>query len=69
MPSSRFGRQTTRPGLFSLDALREASGTSHYQGDDALWAKVVVENTGSGAGGGRGGFGGFGGGTGVQVSR
>src|SRR5690606_38418389 len=25
----------------SLDALREASGTSYYQGTDALWVKVV----------------------------
>jgi cell migration-inducing and hyaluronan-binding protein len=59
----------------SLEALRAASDTSYYQGDDALWVKVVAESTGGGGGGGgggrggRGGFGGFGGGTSLQVSR
>jgi cell migration-inducing and hyaluronan-binding protein len=60
----------------SLAALRAASNTSYYVDDDALWVKLVVENTGGGAagaggrgGGGRGGFGGFGGGTSVTVNR
>jgi cell migration-inducing and hyaluronan-binding protein len=61
----------------SLAALRDASDTSYFVDDDALWVKLVVENTagaGAGAGGGggrggRGGFGGFGGGTSVTVSR
>ena len=42
----------------SLDALRTASATSYYKGQDALWVKVV-----STTGGGRGGGGS------VQVSR
>jgi cell migration-inducing and hyaluronan-binding protein len=47
----------------SLDALRAASDTSYFRGDDALWVKVV-----SAGGGGRGG--GFGGGgTSINVSR
>ena len=51
----------------SLDALRAASETSYFKGDDALWVKVVA--AGAPAGGGvRGGFGG-GGGSSVQVSR
>jgi cell migration-inducing and hyaluronan-binding protein len=60
----------------SLAALRDASDTSYYVDDDALWVKLVVEDTGGGAagaggrgGGGRGGFGGFGGGTSVTVNR
>ena len=31
----------------SLDALRKASATSYYKGEDALWVKVV--STGEGA--------------------
>jgi cell migration-inducing and hyaluronan-binding protein len=49
----------------SLDALRKASATSYYRGDDALWVKLVVANTGAGARGG----GGPGGGTSIEVSR
>lgn len=48
----------------SLDALRQASVTSYYKGNDALWVKLVS----TGGGGGRGGFGG-GGGTSIEVSR
>jgi cell migration-inducing and hyaluronan-binding protein len=47
----------------SLDALRKASTTSYYKGNDALWVKVV--STGKGArlaGPGAGG-------TSIQVSR
>jgi cell migration-inducing and hyaluronan-binding protein len=48
----------------SLDALRSASATSYYKGENALWVKVV--STGGPAG--RGGRGGGGGGT-LQVSK
>jgi cell migration-inducing and hyaluronan-binding protein len=51
----------------SLDALRDASETSYYVDDDALWVKVVVVDNPAGGGRGRGNFGG--GGTSVQVSR
>jgi hypothetical protein len=47
----------------SLDALRQASATSYYKGNDSLWVKVVSNGEGariSGPGGG---------GTSVQVSR
>ena len=45
----------------SLDALRQATATSYYKGQDALWVKVVsTGDTGTGAPGG---------GTSVQVSR
>ena len=45
----------------SLDALRQASATSYYKGQDALWVKVVSSgDSGTGAPGG---------GTSVQVSR
>jgi cell migration-inducing and hyaluronan-binding protein len=47
----------------SLDALRNASATSYYKGQDSLWVKVVSNGEGariSGPGGG---------GTSVQVSR
>ncbi len=45
----------------SLDALRKASDTSYFKGDDALWVKVVsTGDSGTGAPGG---------GTSVQVSR
>jgi cell migration-inducing and hyaluronan-binding protein len=49
----------------SLDALRAASDTSYFRGEDALWVKVV--SNGEGARGPRGG--GPGGGTTVQVNR
>jgi cell migration-inducing and hyaluronan-binding protein len=45
----------------SLDALRQASETSYYKGQDSLWVKVV--SSGDPGGGGPGG------GTSVQVSR
>jgi hypothetical protein len=45
----------------SLDALRTASVTSYYKGDNALWLKVV--SAGAPAGGGRGG------GPAIQVSK
>jgi cell migration-inducing and hyaluronan-binding protein len=45
----------------SLDALRKASATSYYKGQDSLWVKVV--SNGDPGGGGPGG------GTSVQVSR
>jgi cell migration-inducing and hyaluronan-binding protein len=51
----------------SLDALRDASETSYYVDDDALWVKVVVADNPAGGGRGRGNFGG--GGTSIQVSR
>ena len=45
----------------SLDALRQASATSYYKGQDSLWVKVVSSgDPGNGAPGG---------GTSVQVSR
>jgi cell migration-inducing and hyaluronan-binding protein len=45
----------------SLDALRQASATSYYKGQDSLWVKVVSSgDAGNGAPGG---------GTSVQVSR
>jgi cell migration-inducing and hyaluronan-binding protein len=44
-----------------LDALRKASATSYYKGEDALWVKVV--SNGDPGGGGPGG------GTSLQVSR
>ena len=45
----------------SLDALRQASATSYYKGQDSLWVKVVSSgDAGNGAPGG---------GTVVQVSR
>ena len=48
----------------SLDALRNATATSYYKGENALWVKVV--STGGPAG--RGGRGGGGGGI-IQVSK
>jgi hypothetical protein len=39
----------------SLDALRSASTTSYFKSDDALWVKLVVENTGAAAPAGPGG--------------
>ena len=45
----------------SLDALRKASATSYYKGQDSLWVKVVSSgDAGNGAPGG---------GTSLQVSR
>ncbi len=60
------GFTTAAPGTAqnSLDALRSATSTSYYKGENALWVKVV--STGGPAG--RGGRGGGGGGT-VQVSK
>jgi hypothetical protein len=49
----------------SLDALRKASATSYFKGQDALWVKVV--SNGNGARGPIGG--GPGAGTSLQVSR
>ena len=49
----------------SLDALRKASETSYFKGEDALWVKVV--SNGNGARGPRGD--GPAGGTSVPVSR
>ncbi len=46
----------------SLDALRSANATSYYRGDDALWVKLVVEDSQAGGGG-------PGGGTNIVVSR
>jgi cell migration-inducing and hyaluronan-binding protein len=45
----------------SMDALRSASATSYYKGDNALWLKVV--STGGGGRGARGAGGG------IQVTR
>ena len=45
----------------SLDALRQASDTSYYKGQDSLWVKLV--SSGDPGGGGPGG------GTSLQVSR
>jgi cell migration-inducing and hyaluronan-binding protein len=45
----------------SLDALRTASATSYYKGEDSLWVKVVST--------GDAGRGAPGGGAGLQVSR
>jgi hypothetical protein len=60
-----FTTATTGTALDSLDALRNASSTSYYRGEGALWVKLV--STGAGrAGGGRGGLGG---GTSIQVNR
>jgi cell migration-inducing and hyaluronan-binding protein len=57
----------------SLAALRDASETSYYRDDEALWVKLVVPDAGGAAGrggqGGRGAFGAPGGGTSVSVSR
>jgi cell migration-inducing and hyaluronan-binding protein len=45
----------------SLDALRQASATSYYKGQDSIWVKLVSSgDAGNGAPGG---------GTSVQVSR
>jgi cell migration-inducing and hyaluronan-binding protein len=59
-----FTTAATGTAQNSLDALRSATSTSYYKGDNALWVKVVS------VGGpvGRGGRGGGGGGT-VQVSK
>lgn len=62
-----FATASTGTEQRSLDALRNASDTSYYSGDDTLWVKLVVAN--SGGGGGDGDFPGFGGGTGIQVSK
>jgi cell migration-inducing and hyaluronan-binding protein len=57
----------------SLAALRDASETSYYRDDEALWVKLVVPDAGGAAGrggqGGRGAFGAPGSGTSVSVSR
>jgi hypothetical protein len=59
-----FTTTATGTAQSSLDALRSATSTSYYKGENALWVKVV--STGGPAG--RGGRGGGGGGT-VQVSK
>jgi cell migration-inducing and hyaluronan-binding protein len=59
-----FTTAATGTAQNSLDALRSATSTSYYKGENALWVKVV--STGGPAG--RGGRGGGGGGT-VQVSK
>ena len=59
-----FTTAATGTAQSSLDALRSATSTSYYKGENALWVKVV--STGGPAG--RGGRGGGGGGT-VQVSK
>jgi len=59
-----FTTASTGTAQNSLDALRSATTTSYYKGDNALWVKVV--STGGPAG--RGGRGGGGGGT-LQVSK
>ena len=47
----------------SLDALRQATATSYYKGQDALWVKVVSNGEGARLAGPSAG------GTSVQVSR
>jgi len=59
-----FTTAATGTAQSSLDALRSATSTSYYKGENELWVKVV--STGGPAG--RGGRGGGGGGT-VQVSK
>jgi cell migration-inducing and hyaluronan-binding protein len=59
-----FTTAATGTAQNSLDALRSATSTSYYKGENALWVKIV--STGGPAG--RGGRGGGGGGT-VQVSK
>jgi cell migration-inducing and hyaluronan-binding protein len=49
----------------SLDALRNASDTSYYKGNDALWVKLVSDGDVLGTGPGNG----PGGGASLQVSR
>ena len=51
--------------LYSLDALRRASDTSYFKGQDALWVKVVSNGESARGVSGRG----AGGGTSIQVSR
>jgi hypothetical protein len=56
----------------SLAALRDASETSYYRDDEALWVKLVVADAGGAAvsgGPGPGGRGGPGSGTSIEVSR
>ena len=36
-----FSTANAGTAVDSLDALRKASGTSYYKGDDALWVKLV----------------------------
>jgi cell migration-inducing and hyaluronan-binding protein len=59
-----FTTAATGTAQSSLDALRSATSTSYYKGENALWVKVVSV----GGPAGRGGRGGGGGGT-VQVSK
>ena len=49
-----FTTAATGTAQDSLDALRNATSTSYYKGEGALWVKVVS----TGGGGGRGGRGG-----------
>ena len=51
--------------LSSLDALREASNTSYFQDEDALWVKVVSNGESARGVSGRGAAGG----TSIQVSQ
>ena len=53
----------------SLDALRKASTTSYFKGQDALWVKVVAAAAAGGRGGGIGAMGYAGVGGNIQVSR
>jgi cell migration-inducing and hyaluronan-binding protein len=62
-----FTTAATGTAQNSLDALRSATSTSYYKGENALWVKVVSAGGPAGRGG-RGGGGGGGGGT-VQVSK
>jgi cell migration-inducing and hyaluronan-binding protein len=50
-----FATASTGTAQSSLDALRSASDTSYYRGDDALWVKLVVEDPQAGGGGPGGG--------------
>ena len=56
-----FTSATTGTAQASLDALRNATSTSYYRGDGALWVKLV--STGVTGAGGRGAGGS------IQVSR
>jgi cell migration-inducing and hyaluronan-binding protein len=61
----QFNTAASGTAVDSLDALRKASDTSYFKGQDALWVKVVSD--GSSARGPIGG--GPGGGSSIQVAR